>query len=527
MPRAVHPVLYRPDVAGRSSGTLLNLHYPIPHSPIPPELSVAVLIVTSQPDDWPFDVPGVEVIDAWSYLTDPSYSTQRATRVFNLCRSYRYQSTGFYVSLLAEARGHKPLPSVTTMQDIRSPSIFRLMTDELDELINQSLATLHSTEFDLSVYFGRNMAKRYERLSLQLFNIFQAPLLRFRFTKRKSEWRLQSVKTLSGGEVPTEHREFAAEAAERYFSRRSASRPSRNRTRFDLAILYNPDEEENAPSDEAALKKFIKAARSCGIYAELITKDDYGRLLEFDGLFIRETTYVNDHTYRFARKAASEGLVVIDDPQSISRCTNKVFLAELLERHRVAIPRTIVVHRENRVRIGEELGFPCVLKKPDSSFSSGVVKVKSAEELETRLTEFFGESELLVAQEFLPTSFDWRIGILDRKPLFACRYFMARGHWQIIRQERHGRGRYGKHETVPIDEAPKKAVRLALKAANLIGDGFYGVDIKESEGRFYVIEVNDNPNVDAGVEDLFLKDELYRRVMDVFLKRMEEQFAPA
>jgi glutathione synthase/RimK-type ligase-like ATP-grasp enzyme len=482
---------------------------------------VPVLIVTSQPDDWPFEVPGVEVVDAWSYLTDPSFSTRRTTRVFNLCRSYRYQSTGFYVSLLAEARGHKPIPSITTMQDIRSPSIFRLMTDELDELINRSLATLQSTEFSLSVYFGRNMAKRYERLSLQLFNIFQAPFLRFRFARRKGDWRLRSVKTLSGSEVPEEHRAFAAEAAARYFSRRSANRPSRNRTRFDLAILYDPDEKENAPSDEIALKKFVKAARHCGIYAELITKDDYGRLLEFDGLFIRETTYVNEHTYRFARKAASEGMVVIDDPQSISRCTNKVFLAELLERHHVAIPRTIVVHRDNWRRIGDELGFPCVLKKPDSAFSCGVVKVKSAEELEARLAEFFGESDLLVAQEFLPTSFDWRIGILDNKPLFACRYFMAPGHWQVIRQEEHGRDRYGKHETIPVEMAPTKAVRLALKAASLIGDGLYGVDIKESEGRFYVIEINDNPNIDSSVEDLVLKDELYRRVMEVFLRRME------
>ncbi|MBI1312677.1 RimK family alpha-L-glutamate ligase [bacterium] len=483
---------------------------------------MAVLIVTSQPDDWPFEVPGVEVVDAWSYLTDPSFSTRRATRVFNLCRSYRYQSTGFYVSLLAEARGHKPLPSIATMQDIRSPSIIRLMADELDELINRSLSSLQSTEFSLSVYFGRNMAQRYERLSLQLFNIFQAPFLRFRFVKRKGEWRLRSVKTLSGAEVPAEHRPFAAQAAERYFSRRSANRPSRNRTRFDLAILYNPEEKENAPSDEGALKKFLKAAKSSGVYAELITRDDYARLLEFDGLFIRETTNVNDHTYRFARKAASEDLVVIDDPQSISRCTNKVFMAELLERHRLATPRTIVVHRENWQRIGEELGFPCVLKKPDSSFSSGVVKVQSAEELETRLAEFFGESELLVAQEFLPTSFDWRIGILDRKPLFACRYFMAPGHWQVIRQEEHGNDRYGKHDTLPVETAPTKAVRLALKAANLIGDGFYGVDIKESNGRFFVIEINDNPNVDSGVEDLVLKDELYLRLMDVFVRRMEQ-----
>lgn len=36
-----------------------------------------------------------------------------------------------------------------------------------------------------------------------------------------------------------------------------------------------------------------------------------------------------------------------------------------------------------------------------------------------------------------------------------------------------------------------------------------------------MIEVNDNPNLDAGNEDSVLKDALYREVMGVFLKRIE------
>jgi hypothetical protein len=37
--------------------------------------------------------------------------------------------------------------------------------------------------------------------------------------------------------------------------------------------------------------------------------------------------------------------------------------------------------------------------------------------------------------------------------------------------------------------------------------------------------VNDNPNIDAGVEDKILKGELYRRIMDVFLRRIERRKA--
>jgi glutathione synthase/RimK-type ligase-like ATP-grasp enzyme len=96
-----------------------------------------------------------------------------------------------------------------------------------------------------------------------------------------------------------------------------------------------------------ALRKFIRAAEAVGMSAEIITKDDYAKIVQFDGLFIRDTTYIENHTYRFARKAEGEGLVVMDDPQSILRCTNKVYLAELMARHGVAIPRTVVAHEDN------------------------------------------------------------------------------------------------------------------------------------------------------------------------------------
>ncbi len=483
-----------------------------------------VLIVADKATDWPFEIPNVEIVDAQTYLTDSEYSSRRNLRLLNLCRSYKYQSTGYYVSLLAEARGHKPMPSINTLQDLRSQSIVRFVGSELDEEIQHSLAPLQSKTFHLSVYFGRNMAKRYDRLSRQLFNMFQAPLLKFRFVKNGS-WQMRSIKALAANDVPESHWPFIVEQGARHFSGRSVGRGKKSRQRYDVAVLHNPSEKENAPSDADALKKFIRAGNALELGVELITREDAAELLEFDALFIRETTQVNHYTYRLAQRAEREGLVVMDDPTSIARCCNKVYLAELLNRHKVAIPETLVVHRENASAIGEQLGYPCVLKKPDSAFSQGVVKVNTPEELEERLREYFAESELLVAQQYLPTTFDWRIGVLDQRPLYACKYFMAPGHWQIIQHNANGRGRYGKFETLPVELAPRRAVQMAVKAANLIGNGLYGVDVKESNGKFYVIEVNDNPNLDAGCEDEILRDELYRRVMEVFLRRIEARKA--
>jgi glutathione synthase/RimK-type ligase-like ATP-grasp enzyme len=76
-------------------------------------------------------------------------------------------------------------------------------------------------------------------------------------------------------------------------------------------------------------------------------------------------------------------------------------------------------------------------------------------------------------------------------------------------------------QALSLGETPAQAVDIAVQAANLVGDGFYGVDLKQRGDQFYLIEINDNPNVDAGNEDGFLKDALYREVMGIFRQRIE------
>ena len=481
-----------------------------------------ILIVVEEPEEWPLEIPGVTVVAARAYLTDPAYAEGRSVKVFNLCKSYRYQSLGYYVSLLAEARGHKPLPRVTTIEDMKSRNLVRFLTEEHDETIQKVLAPIKSDEFDLSIYFGRNTAQRYDTLAQQLFGLLQAPLLRASFERQRDQWRLRSIRPIAASDIPPAHRDFVVEAATAYFQGRYRHVRKRAEPRFDLAILHDPANPE-PPSDPKALRKFEAAAEAVGFDVEFITKADRGRLPEFDALFIRETTAVNHYTYRYARRAAGDGLVVIDDPESILKCTNKVYLAELLTRHNVPAPKTLMVHRDNVHRIVPTLSLPCVLKAPDSAFSLGVSKVETEEELAARVHELLAKSELIVAQEWLPTEFDWRVGVIDRRALYVCKYFMAPGHWQIIERAKDKEPAEGPWQALSVGEAPEEVVRTALKAANLIGDGLYGVDLKQVGNRCVVIEVNDNPSIESGVEDGVLKDALYREIMGTFLRRVEER----
>lgn len=477
-------------------------------------------IIVDDASKWELKLAGVEVVSARDYLTHEQFSEEKRARVFNLCKTYRYHSIGYYVSLLAVARGHRPMPNIITTQDLRTPNVTKILSEDVDALIKKSLRSLQSNNFTLSIYFGRNTASRHEQLSERLFNLFEAPLLRAEFEHEK-DWQLKSIRAIGLNDVPEAHMGFLQKTIKNYLGRKHQRSRPRLRTRFDLAILVNPDDPE-PPSNEQALKKFEKAANTLGIGVERITKSDVRHLPEFDALFIRETTAVNHHTYRIARSAQADGLIVIDDPDSIIKCTNKVYLAELLSKNKISCPKTFILHKRNIDVLNSQLNFPVVLKQPDSAFSKGVVKVNDADELKSVTAMLLKESELIVAQEYIPTSFDWRVGVFDRRAIYVCKYFMVKRHWQIIHRDNAGVSTEGNVESFGLSEVPGELLKIALRACNLIGNGLYGVDIKQIENRFYIIEVNDNPSIDAGFEDKIYKDALYREVMGVFLRRIEE-----
>ncbi len=483
-------------------------------------------IVVDDPAEWTLGRESAKVISVDDYLNASPSGGQRV-RIFNLADSYRYQSRGYYVSLLAEARGHKVIPAVRTIQELNSPSLVRFLPPEVDELVQRSLRRIRSDDFTLTVYFGENIASQHARLAAALYQLYQAPFLRFRFRRGRESWSVRGVRALALEDIPDSHVDFVQQAARRYFGRKRYGSERTDRSQHDLAILVNP-EESQPPSDRKAIRQFIQAARKEGFSVELIGRGDYHRLAEFDALFIRATTAVNDYTWRFAQRAQAEGLAVIDDPESILRCANKVFLAEVLKSAHVPIPETMILRKDNRREVLQALGLPCVLKLPDSSFSQGVVKASSAEEFESHATRMLESSELLIAQEYIPTEFDWRIGVLEGRALYACKYFMARDHWKIYDWDSNQGGPVaGGWETLAIDDAPADVVATALKATKLVGNGLYGVDLKHVGGRTVVIEINDNPSVESDVEDKILGPELYAAIIRALRRRVEVRLGGA
>jgi glutathione synthase/RimK-type ligase-like ATP-grasp enzyme len=479
---------------------------------------VKILFVANHDQDWPFEIPGAGVATARAYLTDPAYSRVDA-QVVNLCRADRYQGRGYYVSLLAEARGHAPLPEVKTIEDLQAPAHLEMLAEEVDQLVQRALQHAASSVFELDAYFGRDPAGLHPTLAQHLFNVVKAPLLRAVFERANGRWRLQEARAIGVADTPPRHRAFLLAAATEYVTGRRRPRISSAESDVPTVAILHDARETDRPSNDRALQKFVDAAPSVGLRAEIVSPDALEKLSDFDGLFIRTTTSVGHYTYEFSRRAAALGMPVMDDPASILKCTNKVYLHELMARHGVPTPKTIMVHRENLDQVVPTLGLPCILKQPDSGFGLGVVKIESEQHLMLRAAQLLERSELLIAQEWLPTLFDWRVGVLDRRPLFVCKYFMAPGHWQVIKRDPSARVE-GRTVALSVGEAPEIVIDTAVRAASLIGAGLYGVDLKQVGEQCYLIEVNDNPNVDAGNEDQVLQDALYREVMGVFARRI-------
>ncbi len=491
-----------------------------------------IIVIVERLKDWNSFYPAEQLMTQQDYLVNwdenlyGSKAGKERFKIINLCRNYKYLSSGYYCSLLAEARGHSVIPSVKAINDLSKSNLYNLETEDLDMEIQKVFKNQSPTDgVGITIYFGRIEKEQLQDVARQIFDLFPAPILHIDFQWDK-KWKIQSIRTgslnaLSG----TDEDKFAA-ALDEYSNKIWRKPKAKKKYRYDLAILHNPNE-QMPPSDKKALANFIKAGKESDVLVELIEKKDFGKIAEYDALFIRETTALNHHTYRFAKKAESEGLVCIDDSMSILRCTNKIYMHNLLHSNHINSPKTHIIssNPEQIKEAMEEIGFPMIIKIPDGSFSKGVYKVQTPEEMLKVIEDLLKKTALLLCQEYFYTDFDWRIGVLNDRAVFACKYYMTKGHWQIYdHNKKRKKGiESGDSETFPISKVPKHVINTALKLSHHVGDSLYGVDLKEKNGKAFVIEINDNPNIDSNVEDAIAGMDLYHNIIHEFVRRIEEK----
>ncbi len=478
-----------------------------------------LILVENASDLQQYETPH-KVMRIRDYLTNPNLFTGRRPNIINLARSYAYQTEGYYASLLAEARRHRVAPTVQSMVELRQKSLYAHALPELEAALEKDCESGGLPVERILVSFATADVRGFERFSKLLYDWFRTPLIEATISGG-SKPTIQSLKPISPHRLKSEERQFFLTALDNHTNRRWTAPKTKTAARWSLAVLSD-QREDNPPSSAQSMKKLAAVADKMGVEVEPLYPNELASLAEFDAMFIRATTAIDNFTYRFARRAEQEGMPVIDDTESMIRCTNKVYLKELLGNAGILAPRTeILDEKANFAEVFERLGSPVVLKAPDGSFSRSVHKASSVVEFQERAKILFKDTALILAQEFMPTEFDWRVGVLGGEPLFAVQYKMLRGHWQIARHHSNGGVTTGGVVTLAVEDAPQDVIATAVKCARLIGDGLYGIDLKQNEKGVFVIEINDNPNLDAEYEGAILKDELWRRLIDWFAGRLE------
>jgi glutathione synthase/RimK-type ligase-like ATP-grasp enzyme len=188
---------------------------------------------------------------------------------------------------------------------------------------------------------------------------------------------------------------------------------------------------------------------------------------------------------------------------------------------RVAIPKTVFLSKndlsaERIARLFSELGTPIILKEPSTSFSLRVEKVNDIVDFFQVARRFIRLSDWIVAQQYIESRYDWRVGVLNGELLYACKYTIPSVTFKI-QASVNGHVVYCGVESVPENAIPPHVIELGIRAAGAIGDGLYGVDLKNNNGDACVIEVNDNPSLESGEDGHY---------PDVYRKIVESLFSP-
>lgn len=268
-------------------------------------------------------------------------------------------------------------------------------------------------------------------------------------------------------------------------------------------------------SERCALSKFKSTAESMGHTFEFIYKDDLSGIPDYDALFIRATTDPSSSAYIASRLAEQYGLKVIDDPHSIRTCSNKAILHDLFLKNNIPAPKSVLFYgdfsRESLNNIHTTLGSPVIIKTPYTRFSSHVEKANNEAEFIEISKRFLRKSKILLLQEYIRSDFDWRVGMLGNEVLYLCKYCIPIGGWKV-KSKINGKNVWGDTIAVPRDSISQELKDICTTLSKCVGGGLYGLDVKETDDGYKVIEINDNPSIYDGYEDAIDKD-IYEKII--------------
>ena len=215
-----------------------------------------LVIVVEKASDWGSFYPSDNVVPAMDTSRQPIAAGQEErTQVINLCRSYKYLGVGYYVSLLAEARGHRVIPSVRTHQRPAQALALRPRHRGPQPEAHRSSCRRRArdtTDFGLLVYFGTTNYAPLADLARQVFEIFPCPILRLEFERQKV-WQIDAIKPAGLNTLTDPQEDAFARGAGVVLASKLWRKPrTRRKFRYDIAMLHDAQRGDAAVEQEGA-----------------------------------------------------------------------------------------------------------------------------------------------------------------------------------------------------------------------------------------------------------------------------------
>src|SRR5512138_664172 len=118
-----------------------------------------------------------------------------------------------------------------------------------------------------------------------------------------------------------------------------------------------------------AVLRLGQVAQKLGHRLDILFRADMYKIPTYDALFIRALTDPLNSSYVAARLAEVQGLRVVDDPNSILVCCDKINMYRHLQAANVPMPETLFlaesdITAEMGERLLDTIGKPVVLKAP-------------------------------------------------------------------------------------------------------------------------------------------------------------------
>jgi gamma-F420-2:alpha-L-glutamate ligase len=237
-----------------------------------------------------------------------------------------------------------------------------------------------------------------------------------------------------------------------------------------------------------------------------------GEKIDMPNLVLSRTgSATNYFTLALMRQIEKFGIPVINDSESISRVSDKLFTSQLLVKENLPIPKTILVKGDVDVDLVEkEIGFPCVVKATSGSNGKTVHLCETKKDFTSlmSLLSSIALKKVLIIQEYVDTApgTDLRVWVIGGKSVVAMKRSSRNGDF---------RANISQGGTAEPFEITEEVDYLARETARVLGLQIAGVDLLFDKDGYKICEANSSPGF-LGM-DKYCGQDMAQRIVD-FIK---------